>query len=208
MIPPDCAAITGPHDSFPVRGLEKLLRVLSVFTLLMTVPQVLTIWVGRDAGGVALVSWVSYLFSACLWLSTGCKSTTRPSTSPASAGSCWTRPSWSASSSIGDSQQRFPTASRALPRADIADSDSACSAKYEIAQSIHRRSSRSCPFAHPFPFPCPCPHVLAPRVRQRAPSVQVRLDEADSRTFAMYASANKKFRAGYASARIVLDAGR
>jgi len=36
--------------------------------MLMTVPQVLTIWVGREAGGVSLVSWLSYLLSACLWL--------------------------------------------------------------------------------------------------------------------------------------------
>ena len=36
-------------------------------TMLMTVPQVLTIWVGGDAGGVSLLSWASYLFSACLW---------------------------------------------------------------------------------------------------------------------------------------------
>lgn len=67
MIPPDCAAITEPPNLQPATGLEKALRVLSVFTMLMTVPQVLTIWVGRDAGGVSLVSWVSYLFSACLW---------------------------------------------------------------------------------------------------------------------------------------------
>ena len=67
MAPPDCAAITKPHNSPPVTGMEKILRALSVFTLLMTVPQVLTIWVGRDAGGVSLVSWMSYLFSACLW---------------------------------------------------------------------------------------------------------------------------------------------
>lgn len=36
--------------------------------MLMTVPQVLTIWVGRDASGVSLISWASYLLSACLWL--------------------------------------------------------------------------------------------------------------------------------------------
>ena len=55
------------HGPESVRGLEKALRGLSVVTMLMTVPQVLTIWVGRDAGGVSLVSWVTYLFSACLW---------------------------------------------------------------------------------------------------------------------------------------------
>ena len=68
MVPPDCAAIVKPPDSPPVTGLERILRVLSVVTMLMTVPQVLTIWVGRNAGGVSLVSWVSYLFAACLWL--------------------------------------------------------------------------------------------------------------------------------------------
>ena len=67
MVPPDCAAIAQPHDSPPVGGLEKILRILSVFTMLMTVPQVLSIWLGRDAGGVSLISWAAYLFSACLW---------------------------------------------------------------------------------------------------------------------------------------------
>ena len=35
--------------------------------MLMTVPQVVTIWVGGNAGGVSLLSWGAYLFSACLW---------------------------------------------------------------------------------------------------------------------------------------------
>jgi uncharacterized protein with PQ loop repeat len=50
-----------------VGGLEKALRMLSVLTMAMTLPQVLTIWINRDAGGVSLISWASYLFSACLW---------------------------------------------------------------------------------------------------------------------------------------------
>jgi uncharacterized protein with PQ loop repeat len=41
---------------------------MSVFTLLMTVPQVLTIWVGHQAAGVSIVSWSAYLLSAVLWL--------------------------------------------------------------------------------------------------------------------------------------------
>ena len=67
MVPPDCAAITKSPDSPPVTGLERILRVLSVVTMVMTVPQVLTIWVDREAAGVSLVSWLAYLFSACLW---------------------------------------------------------------------------------------------------------------------------------------------
>jgi uncharacterized protein with PQ loop repeat len=67
MIPPDCAAISEPQSSPPATGLEKILRALSAITMLMTVPQVLTIWIGRNAGGVSLVSWVAYLISAGLW---------------------------------------------------------------------------------------------------------------------------------------------
>jgi uncharacterized protein with PQ loop repeat len=71
MLPADGSCVTGPQSPQPVSGLEKILRGLSVFTMLMTIPQVLTIWIGRDAGGVSLVSWVSYLFSACLWFVDG-----------------------------------------------------------------------------------------------------------------------------------------
>jgi uncharacterized protein with PQ loop repeat len=67
MLPADAHCVTDPQNPQPVSGLEKILRGLSVFTMLMTVPQVLTIWVGRDAAGVSLVSWLSYLLSACLW---------------------------------------------------------------------------------------------------------------------------------------------
>jgi uncharacterized protein with PQ loop repeat len=63
MLPADASRATESQ----ITGLERVLRGLSVFTMLMTVPQVLTIWLGRDAGGVSLISWVSYLASACLW---------------------------------------------------------------------------------------------------------------------------------------------
>jgi uncharacterized protein with PQ loop repeat len=61
-----CAAAT-PLAPAPTM-LEKTLRVLSVVTMMMTVPQVLTIWVGHNASGVSLASWSAYLVSACLWL--------------------------------------------------------------------------------------------------------------------------------------------
>ena len=47
------------------------MRAMSALTMLMTVPQVLTIWIRRDAGAVSLVAWASYLFSACLWFAYG-----------------------------------------------------------------------------------------------------------------------------------------
>ena len=49
-------------------ALSRVLGGMSVFTMLMTVPQVLTIWVGHQAAGVSVVSWSAYLLSAILWL--------------------------------------------------------------------------------------------------------------------------------------------
>jgi uncharacterized protein with PQ loop repeat len=68
MLPADCAAINKKAGSASASRLERVLRTLSVATMLMTVPQVVTIWIGANAGGVSIVSWSAYLFSACLWL--------------------------------------------------------------------------------------------------------------------------------------------
>ena len=46
---PNGAPINQPPESTPVRGLERVLRLLSVLTMLMTVPQILTIWIGGNA---------------------------------------------------------------------------------------------------------------------------------------------------------------
>ena len=56
MMPPNGAAITRRGATQPVSAMERLLRTLSVVTMLMTVPQVVTIWAARDAGGVSLLS--------------------------------------------------------------------------------------------------------------------------------------------------------
>ena len=55
------------HDSRPNRGLRRVLGGMSIFTLLMTIPQVLTIWVGHQAAGVSKFTWSAYLLSAILW---------------------------------------------------------------------------------------------------------------------------------------------
>jgi uncharacterized protein with PQ loop repeat len=68
MLPADCAAINKQNDAAPASRLERLLRALSVVTMLMTVPQVLNIWIDGNAGGVSLMSWSAYLVAACLWL--------------------------------------------------------------------------------------------------------------------------------------------
>ena len=53
--------------------LRRLLGGMSAFTLAMTVPQVWTVWVHRQAAGVSVLSWGAYLLSALLWFWFGLK---------------------------------------------------------------------------------------------------------------------------------------
>jgi uncharacterized protein with PQ loop repeat len=47
--------------------MKQLLAGLSIFTLVMTVPQILAIWLSRQAAGVSLLSWSAYWLSALVW---------------------------------------------------------------------------------------------------------------------------------------------
>ena len=51
----------------PATLIEKILPALSIVTMLMTVPQVWTVWRDHDVGGVSLLSWGTYLIAACVW---------------------------------------------------------------------------------------------------------------------------------------------
>lgn len=55
------------HPSTAEAKLRRVLGGMSIFTLLMTIPQVLTIWVGHQAAGVSIFTWSAYLLSAVLW---------------------------------------------------------------------------------------------------------------------------------------------
>lgn len=76
MPPADCSAAmkaqagTGANRTV----LEKFLQFMSIATMLMTVPQVVSVWDGGDGGAsVSVLSWGAYLFSACLWFVYGLK---------------------------------------------------------------------------------------------------------------------------------------
>ncbi len=62
-----CAPVTQSRDSPTFSLLDKVISLMSVVTMLSTVPQVLQVWLG-SASGVSLVSWAAYLVAACLWL--------------------------------------------------------------------------------------------------------------------------------------------
>ena len=50
---------------------DKILPVLSLFTMALTVPQVWGVWVEGNTSGVSLLSWGAYFVAACLWLIDG-----------------------------------------------------------------------------------------------------------------------------------------
>ena len=65
-MPPD--PTTPSIRTLPPQGLiNRLLGGLSIFTMVMTVPQVLAIWVGHRAAGISMLSWSGYLVSAAVW---------------------------------------------------------------------------------------------------------------------------------------------
>ena len=71
-MPSDPTAATRDESPSDI-GLRRLLGSMSIFTMLMTVPQVWTIWVNHQAAGVSLLSWGAYLLSALLWFWYGLK---------------------------------------------------------------------------------------------------------------------------------------
>ena len=67
MLPCDGRAVCPPENAPPSTALEKSLRVLSVVTMLMTVPQVVSVWT-EGARGVSIFTWLTYLLSAVVWM--------------------------------------------------------------------------------------------------------------------------------------------
>src|SRR5712692_11280395 len=63
---PDPASAAANNARLDTR-LRPLLGGMSIFTMVMTIPQVLAIWVGHQAAGVSMLSWSAYLASAVLW---------------------------------------------------------------------------------------------------------------------------------------------
>ena len=57
--------LLSPHHA---QSLTALMWGLSIFTMMMTVPQILTIWRDQQAGGVSVLSWGAYLAAALVWL--------------------------------------------------------------------------------------------------------------------------------------------
>jgi hypothetical protein len=66
-MPCDGRAVCRANEAPPPTALEKFLRALSVATMLMTVPQVYSVWT-VGAAGVSAFTWLTYLVSAVAWM--------------------------------------------------------------------------------------------------------------------------------------------
>ena len=72
VLPASRPPVTQSQPSPAFSLLDKIISLMSVVTMLSTVPQVVQVWLG-SASGVSLVSWASYLVAACLWLIHGAR---------------------------------------------------------------------------------------------------------------------------------------
>jgi uncharacterized protein with PQ loop repeat len=57
-----------PHPDRLINTLDRLVFFVALLSVVMTVPQLLQIWLTRSAAGVSLVSWATYTFGAFFWM--------------------------------------------------------------------------------------------------------------------------------------------
>ncbi len=57
-----------PHPDKWKNFLDKFIYFVGISGPIMTFPQLLKIWVEKDASGVSLISWSWYLMTAFVWL--------------------------------------------------------------------------------------------------------------------------------------------
>ncbi|MBU1202312.1 MAG: hypothetical protein KJ583_03595 [Nanoarchaeota archaeon] len=60
-----------PHPDKTKRIMDKLVYAASIFAPIMTLPQVMIIWIDKNAQGISVVSWIAYMLCALIWLMYG-----------------------------------------------------------------------------------------------------------------------------------------
>jgi uncharacterized protein with PQ loop repeat len=60
-----------PHPNKWKRLMDRLIYVVGILSPIMTIPQILQVWVEKNAAGVSLVSWFSFLIFSFFWLAYG-----------------------------------------------------------------------------------------------------------------------------------------
>lgn len=61
-----------PHSEKGKRVLDYFVYVVGILMPLLTIPQVLRVWVTKETAGISLITWVVYLLGSLVWLVYGC----------------------------------------------------------------------------------------------------------------------------------------
>jgi len=57
-----------PHPNKWKRLLDKIIYVVGIMGPIMTIPQVLHIWLEQNATGVSIITWISWLIIGLFWI--------------------------------------------------------------------------------------------------------------------------------------------
>ncbi len=60
-----------PHPDKFKRFMDKAIYVVAILGPIMTLPQVINIWINKNASGVSVISWSSYVILSLFWLTYG-----------------------------------------------------------------------------------------------------------------------------------------
>ena len=67
-----------PHPKPWKRILDKLIYVVGILGPLFTIPQILKIWVEKNATGISLITWIAYLIGAICFMLYGISHKEKP----------------------------------------------------------------------------------------------------------------------------------
>lgn len=57
-----------PHPNKWKRLMDKLIYVVGIIGPIMTIPQILKIWVDKNAAGISIITWLTYAIISVFWL--------------------------------------------------------------------------------------------------------------------------------------------
>jgi uncharacterized protein with PQ loop repeat len=57
-----------PASSSWKKFLDRIIYVVGILSPVLTIPQLLKIWIGQDVSGISFISWSWYLIASIVWL--------------------------------------------------------------------------------------------------------------------------------------------
>ncbi len=60
-----------PHPNKFKRFMDKAIFVVGIFGPLMTIPQVMKVWLNKNVSGISPITWSAFIFIASFWLCYG-----------------------------------------------------------------------------------------------------------------------------------------